>query len=401
VTSGSGDGYSWRLRVYPLAILTALALALLLATVRYDVDDPASRLGGDYPTFYGAGAIAASGEWDQLYDAGRQQQEQAGLINDEGGYLYFAYPPFAAAVYGLLTHLGYRWAFLLHTVLMALALAGAIAALQPWLRWTRLQKPALLVIALAFYPVFAGVVGGQNVALSLLLFSAAARLDHDDRAFLAGLVAALLLYKPQFGVVVLPLLLVARRWRALAGWATGAITLFVVSTLLMGGSWLGDWWGQAGDFSSLNVVANGPNFISFPGFLANSLGAGSRLAETIGYGLALLVALAVAREWWRFPHDAALWRWGLAAAAAMAVAPQTLFYDGGLLLPALVVVATSWRRVAPVVAALIAVSWLQLGKETLGWSPLGPIGLAALAYLLLRGRPGTSNAAAGPAPQSS
>jgi alpha-1,2-mannosyltransferase len=297
VTSGSGNGSSWRLRVYPLAILAALALALLLATLRFEPGDPSSRLGGDYPSFYGAGAIAADGDWGQLYDAARQQQEQAGLIDDEGGYLYFSYPPFVAAGYGLLARLDYRWSFLLHTILMTLALAGAITVLRPWLRWTGLPLPALLVVALAFYPVFTGVIGGQNVALSLLLFAGAARLDHDDRAYLAGVVAALLLYKPQFGVVVVPLLLVARRWRMLAGWATGAIALLAISTMLMGGSWLSDWWGQAADFSSLNVAANGLNFISFPGFLVNALGAGSHVAQAAGYGLGVLAAVAVAREW--------------------------------------------------------------------------------------------------------
>jgi alpha-1,2-mannosyltransferase len=387
VSSSTRDSTSWRLRVYPLAILAALACALLVAAIRYNVDDPEARLGGDYPSFYGAGSIVAAGDWSELYDAERQQAEQAGLIDNEGGYLYFSYPPFVAAVYGLLALPGYQWSFLIHTLLMAAALAGAVWAVWPWLRRFGLPGRAVFVVALAFQPVFTGVIGGQNVALTLLLLTLAARLDHEDRPFLAGLVGAVLLFKPQFGVVVLPFLVVGRRWRTLAGWATGAIVLYAISTALMGGSWIGEWWRQARAFAELNVSANGANFISFPGFLENALGAGSVVAAVIGYGAAALVALAALREWWRRPRRDALWRWALLGGIAMATAPQTLFYDAGLLLPVLVVVLPSWRRPLPAVAALVIVSWLQVGKETLGWSPLGPLVLAALVLLVLQGRP--------------
>jgi hypothetical protein len=79
-----------------------------------------------------------------------------------------------------------------------------------------------------------------------------------------------------------------------------------------------------------------------------------------------------------------LWRWALAAGAAIAIAPQTLFYDSGLLLLALVAVVWLWRRPPLVVAVLAAVSWVQMAKGALGWSPLGPVVLVALAVLLIR-----------------
>lgn len=374
---------NWRLRVYPLAILATLGVALLLASVTYDINDPESRLGGDYPSFYGAGSIVAGGDWDELYDATRQQEEQAGLIDDEGGYLYFSYPPFVAGVYGILATLGYQWSFLIHTVLMTAALAGAIWALWPWLRRTGIPGPALLVAALSFQPVFTAVVGGQNTALTLLLFSLGARLDRDDRPFLAGLATSLLLFKPQFGIVVLPLLVVGRRRRMFAGWVAGAVVLFTISTLLMGGSWVGDWWSRAGSFSETNLTANGANFISFPGFLANLFG-NSTAVLAAGYGLAMLVAARVAWEWWRGARTLTLRHWALAAGAAMAVAPQTLFYDAGLLLLGVVSVLPRLHRSVATVAGLVAISWLQVAKSTLGWSPLGPVALVGFVLLLVQ-----------------
>ena len=377
-----GPQQSWRLRVYPLALLAALAAALLLAVVTYDIDDPTSRLGGDYPSFYGAGKIALAGDWDELYSADRQSEEQAGLIDDEGGYLYFSYPPFVAGAYSALAAFEYRLSFLIHTLLMATALIVAIRLVWPWIESVGWPWPALLVLALAFYPLLRAVPGGQNTALSILLLSLAVRLERDDAPFWAGLALAGLLFKPQFGVVVVPLLLLTRRWRVLAGWAVGAGFLFFVSSVLMGGMWLGDWWDQAGTFRDQNVAANGPNFVSLPGFFENLLGAGDPVAFVVGYTLAGLFGLAVAYFWWRHPRSQHLERYALAAAAVVLAAPQTLYYDAGLLLLGLAAVAAAVKeRGAVVVGFLVAASWVHVVADDLGWSPLGPVAWAGAGWL--------------------
>ncbi len=384
VESATTERAAWRLKVYPLAILLTLAAAMLFAALVYDADDPESRLGGDYPAFYGAGSITNDGDWDELYSPERQQLEQAGLIDDEGAYLYFSYPPFVGGGYGLLAAIPYQWSFLVHTLLMTVALAGAVWMVRPWLQRFGLPVAAIVVAALAFQPVLRSVVGGQNTTLALLLIATAARLDHDDRPFLAGLAAALLLFKPQFGAVVLPLLLVARRWRMLGGWSAGAATLLALSSLLMGGAWLSEWWSQARQFSNINATANGANFISLPGFLENALGAGSGVAAGIGYSLALVVGAIVAYFWWRVPRHEALTRWALLAAAVVVVAPQTLFYDAGLLLLALVAMLPSLgTKAMRVVTVCVAMSWLQTTGSWLGWSPLGPMAVIAVAGFLV------------------
>ncbi len=362
--------------------MVTLAAVLILTASQYDPGDPESRLGGDYPAFYGAGSIVADGDWNELYSAERQQAAQAGYIDDDGGFLYFSYPPFVAQAYGLLAVADYQWSFLLHACLMAAALLGALLLLRPWLARFGLPPVALFVIALSLQPILRSVLGGQNTTLTLLLFAAAARLDHEDRPFLAGLVASLLLFKPQFGVVVVPLIVVARQWRVFAGWSVGAVGLYGLSYGLMGGAWVEDWWSQAASFRDLNTAANGSNFISLPGFVENALGAGSG-AQLLGYGLAVLVGAAVAFLWWRVADLDVLLRWSAAAAAAILVAPQTLFYDAGVLLLALVV-AFPLIRLSPglLMAAAVAASWLQVVAQSLGWSPLGPLSWGMVAALL-------------------
>jgi hypothetical protein len=378
------------MRVYPTALLGTLVAALLLATLVYEEDHPTSRLGGDYPAFYAAGAIALDGDWDELYTAERQQAAQSGLIDDEGGFLYFSYPPFVAAAYAPLSALDYRWSFLVHTAVMGLALYLAIVLLWPWIEKSSWPIAAVLATSLAFYPLLRAVPGGQNTTFSLLLFAAAARLDREERPVLAGLALAGLLFKPQFGVAVVPLFLVARRWRMFGGWVIGAVGLYGVSAVLTGGGWISDWWSQAGSFRDLNAEANGANFISLPGFMENLFGLDSAVAAALGYGVAVVMGAAVAYYWWRDQGSDPLPRFALAAGAVVVVAPQTLFYDAGLLLLGVLALLPVFSKRAPLLlAGAIAATWLQVAAVSLGWSPLGPLSWVAMAFLLWKLLPAT------------
>ncbi|MDJ0663599.1 MAG: glycosyltransferase family 87 protein [Acidimicrobiia bacterium] len=381
MTDEASDRLAWRLRIYPFVILGTMATALLFATVVFDEADPETRIGGDYPAFYSAGSIVVSGDWQDLYSHERQQREQAGLIDDEGGYLYFSYPPFVAGAYAPLALLPYAWSSFAHTLLMAGALGGAIWLLWPWLRRFGWPPTAVLVAMLAFYPLLRAVPGGQNTSLSLLLLAAAARLEHEGRPVLAGVALAAMLYKPQFGVVIVPLLVLCRRWRVLGGWSAGAAALYLLSALPLGWDWVGPWWDQATSFRDANATINGGNFVSLPGFLENasSVAAG----PFAGYLLAGVLGLGVAVFWWRNPHGATLGRYALAAGAVVIAAPQTLYYDVGLLALAMVaVMAANAERYRLVVLGVLVGSWIQLAAPQLGWSPLGPVAWLAMGWLV-------------------
>ena len=102
---------NWRLTVYPIGILLALAIAVVVgAVVAGDAEFPAEAVGGDYPAFYGAGVIAADGDWDELYTLERQSEAQAGLYEAtaEDAARFFPYPPQVAALYAPLAGLDYH-----------------------------------------------------------------------------------------------------------------------------------------------------------------------------------------------------------------------------------------------------------------------------------------------------
>ena len=118
----------FRLTVVPVAVLLTLVLAALIGTLQ--APEGSGQLGGDFPAFYGAGSVVNESGYDNLYDAATQRAAQEGLIANEGGYLFFAYPPFVAAAYSWLAAFDYRVAYLIQMVLMGAAAAASVLLLR-------------------------------------------------------------------------------------------------------------------------------------------------------------------------------------------------------------------------------------------------------------------------------
>jgi hypothetical protein len=384
-TPTAAGAWAWRLRVYPTVILTVLGVVVLLLVLTADEGAALSgRLGGDYPAFYGAGSIVADGDWDDLYDPGRQQLAQEGLVDEEGGYLYFAYPPFVAAGYGALASVAYRWSYLIHTGLMVAALWAAIVLWRHYLP-VRFGMTAALTAALLFYPLLRAVPGGQNTALTMMLVALVARLDGDGHDVWAGLAAALLLYKPQFGIPLAGLLLVGRRWRMLAGWLGGAAALYLTSAALQGADWVGEWWRQANAFLEIDAQANSSNLISWQGFFEGAFGAESTIGSVLGWGLALVTAGLAALFWLRNPDSNPGARYSIAVTAIALAAPHTMFYDGGVVILAIVLLAAGGGKVGWRMAAFLWIlSWGQLLGDVLGWSLMFPVVVAVGVWAVKR-----------------
>ncbi|MEZ5176193.1 MAG: glycosyltransferase family 87 protein [Acidimicrobiia bacterium] len=340
--------------------------------------------GGDFPSFYAAGSIVLDGNGDQLYEPTVQQAAQADLLPD-GRFLYFAYPPFTAAAYATMAWLPYGAAFVLHTVLAIAALVAAVVAFRPLARGL-LDGPTRLGIAvgvaLATYPVVRAVLGGQNATFTLLLFVLVARFDSQDRPTAAGLAAAAMLYKPQFGILVLVVLLVGRRWRSVATAAAASSGLFAVGAVVSGVGWLATWFDAVLAFADENLVVNGDKMVAMLGWLQNAIG---REWGTVAVALALLVVLAMPLLREIAMHPRAEISWYAISPIVVLAAPSALYYDTALVLvvPA---VAFAWFRpaAAPGAIAVIGLSWIGVAGDTLGWNPLF-VPIVALAVMFAIG----------------
>lgn len=374
-----------RILLYSRAALFAFVVALAVSIIgSTGADTVSGRLGGDFPAFYAAGSIVADGDWADLYDPDRQIEAQAELFGDaEGSYLYFAYPPHAAPMYRPLAAVDYRVAYAIHTLVMAAALVVALALVRPMLRVAREHFELIATGALLCYPMLRAVTGGQNTALSLLAIAATWRLLDDERDVAAGLVLALLLYKPQLAVPLIGLALIARRWRAVAGAAAGAAVVWAFGAAVMGADWVGRWWGDVADFAAADADINGHNAISWIGVGDALFGAGSATAALIGWPLVAATVLGLVWLWSR-PDVELATRVAVATTGVILISPHAMFYDAGLLvLPALVAIDRLPRldpRTLRTIIFLWAAAWLHLLADPIGLAPLFLVTLATAAW---------------------
>ena len=121
--------HDFRFTVVPAAVLATLLVVTVAGA--FFTPEGEGQLGGDFPAFFGAGSIVVEQGYDELYDAATQRAAQEGLIANEGGYLFFAYPPFVATGYSWLAPLGYRGAYVVQMLLMGAAAAAAVYLLRP------------------------------------------------------------------------------------------------------------------------------------------------------------------------------------------------------------------------------------------------------------------------------
>jgi Glycosyltransferase family 87 len=380
-----------RPKLYGRAALGALAVAFAFTVIGSGGSDTGSgRLGGDFPAFYAAGSLVSEGDWEHLYDADTQAEAQAALFgNDDGAYLYFAYPPYVAALYRPLAALDYRLAYTVHTLTMMGLLVAALVLARPLIPLLEQRFEAAVTASIFFYPMMRALTGGQNTALTLFLLVAVWRgLSKDDDA-MAGLAVAGLLYKPQFALPLLGLLVWQRRPRAVSAAVGGGVALWAAGASVMGSGWVATWVSEVQDFAALDADINGHNAISFLGVAEAFLGSGSTAARVVAAPLMASTVFALLWIWRRsstlgWPERAALTTVGL-----VVLSPHAMYYDAGLLVFAgAVALDRLGPRAAPVIAVGAILSWTHAGAEAVGVAPLFFVMVAAGAALAHRAQTG-------------
>lgn len=210
--------YGLLLAVLPGAYLVAAVLRLWEAT-------GLAPGGSDFVSFYTASSLVLQGETTAPWDVARHADAQGGIFGRD--YFAFFYPPNFLLICWPLALLPYVPAVF---VWLGATAAACIAALSgyraaPW--------PAIAALVLLAPAAVQNVANGQNAFLVTALF-AATGLVMDRRPWLAGMLLAVVAFKPQFGLLVLPALLAAGRWRVLAWGGVGAALLFGATVAAFG-----------------------------------------------------------------------------------------------------------------------------------------------------------------------
>jgi hypothetical protein len=195
------------------------------------------QLNSDFVYVYGVGQIAHQFSPARIYDYVLQQQVFLSIQPPrDGAYGPSPYPPFVAMFFTPFTHLSFETAYLVWLgISLALYLVGIGATASAVFPAEPLKTSLILCFALAFYPfVFGVLLNGQLSAIGICAVGLAIYQERLGHLFCSGLALALLSYKPTLLLLLLPMLLLTRRFRTLLGFASGAATLIVTATAFAG-----------------------------------------------------------------------------------------------------------------------------------------------------------------------
>jgi hypothetical protein len=360
--------------------LVAVALGFVIYPL---IEGSGDVINSDWPAF-ATGARLIVEDPGHLYDLDTQRRVQLEVTNGRtlvtpgiNGILPFLAPAwvaFLAVPFELLgTDLGGRlW---MQAGLACLAL-GLFLAVRP-------RPPGSALPAFASVPTALLLLNAQLDGFVALGIGAALALW--TQPFLAGLCLGLTLLKPQ---LVLPLgaaLLLARRWRVLAGWAADGLVLLAASAAL-NPRWVLEWLPALG--GTVKPVSREVDLPHLGTLLPDPYQGWAVIALSL---VALAAVLVVARQCRSDLRAAA----AVIIAGGVLVAPHALPTDLVLVAVALAIWGQArWLdwvllSVGTAIAALVTAPWPSLiGVVLIGWLCLRAAGLSGW-------RPGRAPASAG------
>jgi hypothetical protein len=217
-----------RLQGYSIILLVLCAIAIVVWVAASDglIDRRGEPIGTDFSNVYAAGALAWQGLAPDAYDPGLQHAAEQAIFGGRPVPFYgWHYPPFFFAIAMATAAFPYGWGLLLWLVT---SLSGYLVTVCAIVR-----RPGTWLPALAFPAVFINIGHGQNAFFTATLIGGALVLL-DRRPWVSGILIGLLIYKPQFGVLIPIALLAGGRWTTFAAAALTASALTVASFAISG-----------------------------------------------------------------------------------------------------------------------------------------------------------------------
>jgi len=380
LASGIASG-AWltaqRLRVYSLILLGLgmLALVALLGTSTGLNDYQGRPLGTDFSNVYAAGKYVLEGKPAAPFDSASQHKKEQEIFGEKTPFYGWHYPPIflflagALALFPYLAALGVWQASTL--ALYLLSIRAIVPRAEFWLP------------ALAFPAVLINIAHGHNGFLTAALIGGGLWLL-DRKPVAAGILFGLLIYKPQFGVLI-PLALVAGGyWRAFFA-ASATVLLLCAATYLAFGPGVWEAFRESMTFTREIVLEKGDTgFHKIQSvFAAVRLFGGPVTLAYIAQG-AVFAAVAISLAWlWRSNKPFALKAAALIAGSMLAT-PYLLDYDLMIAAPAIAFFAAHGlaKGFAAYEKSALAFVWIApLLTRSLAEQTYLPLGLFAVILL--------------------
>jgi alpha-1,2-mannosyltransferase len=330
-----------RLTVWGIGLLGLSWFIYLHTMMVPGLIDRAGRFKGtDYIQFYVMGSLVLDGRADALYNPGAHLEQGRRRI-DPALTLYAPHPnygPQIALLFSPMALLPFGLSLALFLVLTALCYGTSV-----WLVWRECEglrdHGRLVALLAAASPLFFTLLRyGQLSAVALLLLSVGFVAMRRNRPCVAGLVLGCLAYKPQFGVVLGLVLLMARQWRVLTGAAAAVASQLAVAWLVTGMTSLTQYahvlWTLMLNPRLVEIYPT--EMHSLRGFFQLLIESPTAVAAC--FLVAILGVLAAAVRSW-FSHAPPSMKWGQLVLLTVLASPHLITYDLVLLTIPLLVFA--------------------------------------------------------------
>jgi hypothetical protein len=279
-------------RCFVVVALVVYGSDLLRQTHEHLTNGAGRPFGDDFINFWSGPYLAWHQRAAEIYDFVAFHAFEQSVVGEQLQNYHYSYPPTLLVLMAPLALVPYLPGFVLWLV------GGWYA----FYRALRLAMPngRTLLFALATPAVFINSVAGQNGTWTAALFGGGLGLL-DRRPLLAGGLFGLLIYKPQFGLLIPLALIAGRRWRALAAAAATGGGLMVIAALCFGPDIYSDYLRQITVLRHV-ILEDGTGvwhrmlsvFVA-----ARRLGADVPTAYLVQAIFAAVAALAVALLWFR------------------------------------------------------------------------------------------------------
>jgi hypothetical protein len=347
----------------------------------------------DFVYFYSAGHLLNHYSPARLYDFALQKKIVEELLPEPlkaGQPGLFVYPPHVAVFFQPFAMLSYWTACQLWLAIsLTLYLAGLCLLIKRFCGGDLFQRSLFLWFGLSFWPFIPWILhSGQVSAIGFLAMALAVYWEDLERHFLSGLALSICTYKPTLLLLILPMLLVIRRPRTLAGFGAGAFTAIAVAALAGGPQIWVSYIGASAD--KTNEI-----FQVFPVTLDLRALAGA-VPHAGRFTLALLMCAAgiagacLAGLWWRArkfaQHGPATPIWAATITWTLLFNVYVPVYDSVLVLVGIIASAGFLVRYVPrlfcgLCLALLVSSYFSTQMSSqIGWQLLTPV-LAAIGFL--------------------
>ena len=217
-----------------------LALVIIYCFLGWWLKDFITEGRSDFISYYTAAQLIKERPSD-LYDLKLQAEFQDSILGGLGssirfrdGLLAYNHPPFEIVWFVPLASLPYLGAFSLWALISSSCFAAGILLLARDMNADKASLNSIYLLSLLFLPVLATLFQGQDSGILFLCWVLTYFNLKQSKDGWAGLWLSLVLQKFQLLVPLLLLLLLKRRWKALAGFMGGSAVLLLVSWALVG-----------------------------------------------------------------------------------------------------------------------------------------------------------------------